>query len=72
MEERRKTLVAVAIIVGFLVLVVVVIGSIISGKKIVSPVPEDSAIKIIYLTPTPTPLPSLSPTPSNVPTKKSS
>ncbi len=70
MEERRKTLVAVAIVIGFLVLIIVVVGSIISGRKIVSPVPEESAIKIIFLTPTPTP--PASPKPPTVPAKKSS
>lgn len=69
MEERRKTLVAVAIIIGFFVLVIVVVGSIISGRKIASPVPEESGIKIIFLTPTPS---TVKPTPSNIPTKKSS
>lgn len=53
MDDRRRTLAAVTVIIGFLVLVIVVIGIIVSGKKILSPVPEDDAIKIIFITPTP-------------------
>jgi hypothetical protein len=53
MDDRRRTLAAIALIVGFLVLVAVIVGVLVSGKKILSPVPEDSAIKIIFVTPTP-------------------
>lgn len=74
MDDRRKTLTAIAIIIGFFVLVIVVAVAIISGKKIVSPVPEDNAIKIIFISPTQTPTPSSLPseTPSVSPTKKAS
>lgn len=52
--DRRRTLAAITLIVGFLVLVAVIVGVLVSGKKILSPVPEDSsAIKIIFITPTP-------------------
>ena len=76
MDDRRRTLAAITLIIGFLVIVAVVVGIIVSGKKTVSPVPEDdSAIKIIFLTPTPTPFPEgITPTPpaggTPVPTKK--
>ncbi len=65
MDDRRRTLAAITLIVGFLVLVAVVVGILVSAKKIVSPVPEDdSAIKIIFITPTPTQVPiSVTPTP---------
>lgn len=53
MDDRRKTLAAITVIVGFLVLVIAIIGVIVSGKKTVSPVPEDNAIKIIFISPTP-------------------
>jgi hypothetical protein len=54
MDDRRRTLAAITLIVGFLILVAIVVGVLVSGKKIVSPVPEDtSAIKIIFITPTP-------------------
>jgi hypothetical protein len=53
MDDRRRTLAAITLIVGFLVLVAVIVGVLVSGKKILSPVPEDSAIKIIFVTPTP-------------------
>lgn len=70
MEDRQKTLAAVAIIIGFIVLVIIVVGTLVSGKKIVSPVPEEGAIKIIFVTPTPTiaPIPAETATPT--PTKK--
>jgi hypothetical protein len=57
MDDRRRTLAAMTLIVGFLILVAVVVGVLVSGKKIVSPVPEDTAIKIIFITPTPTQIP---------------
>lgn len=66
MDDRTKTLAAVAIIIGFIVLVVLIVGAFISGKKVVSPVPEEGAIKIIFVTPTPTlvlPTATLSATP---------
>lgn len=66
MDDRTKTLAAVAIIIGFIVLVVVIIGAFMSGKKVVSPVPEEGAIKIIFVTPTPAPLPPTA-TPSATP-----
>ena len=63
MDDRRRTLAAITLIVGFLVLVAVIVGVLVSGRKILSPVPEDeSAIKIIFITPTPTPAPIASPT----------
>jgi len=63
MDDRRRTLAAVTLIVGFLVLVAVIVGVLVSGRKILSPVPEDSAIKIIFVTPTPTQMPvSVTPT----------
>ncbi len=76
MNDRSKTLTAVAIIIGFFVLVIVILGVIITRKQIVSPVPEDNAIKIIFVTPTPvstsSATPNVSPTPSFSPKKPSS
>jgi hypothetical protein len=58
MDDRRRTLAAITLIVGFLVLVAVIVGVLVSGRKVLSPVPEDdSAIKIIFVTPTPTQMP---------------
>lgn len=54
-SDRRRTLAAITLIVGFLVLVAVIVGVLVSGRKILSPVPEDSAIKIIFVSPAPTP-----------------
>lgn len=71
MDDRRRTLAAITLIIGFLVLVAVVVGVLVSGKKIISPVPEDtSAIKIIFITPTPTQAPvTPAPTPTTKPKK---
>ena len=52
MNDRARTLAAVTVIVGFLVLVAIIVGVVVSGKKIVSPVPDEGAIKIIFVTPT--------------------
>lgn len=64
MDDRRRTLAAITLIVGFLVLVAVIVGVLVSGRKVLSPVPEDEgAIKIIFITPTPTQSPlSVTPT----------
>ena len=43
MDDRRRTLAAVTVIIGFLVLVAVIVGVLVSGKQIISPVPEDDA-----------------------------
>lgn len=53
MDDRRKTLAAITVIFGSMVFVVILIGIVMSGKKVVSPVPEDSAIKIIFVSPSP-------------------
>ena len=53
MEERTKTIAAISILIGIAALVLIVIGVVVSGKKVVSPIPADSAIKIIFITPAP-------------------
>lgn len=53
MDDRQKTLAAVAIIIGFIAIVIVIIGVVISGRKIISPIPDAGAIRIIFVTPTP-------------------
>ncbi len=54
MDDRRRTLAAITLIVGFLIFVAVIVGVLVSGRRVLSPVPEDdSAIKIIFVTPTP-------------------
>ncbi len=77
MDDRQKTLAAVTIIVGFFVVIIVVVGILLSGKKVISPIPEDSAIKIIFVTQTPTAsqvgptiTPTLTLTPSPTPKAK--
>lgn len=67
MDDRRKTAAAITLIL--IVLTLIVFGSIalVTRKKtVVSPIPEDGAIKIIFVTLTPTlpPSPSQTPTPT--------
>lgn len=73
MDDRKRTLAAVTVIIAFLALVAIVVGAVVTGKKTLSPVPEEGAIKIIFTTPTPTP--TIEPTPatsaSPSPTSKS-
>jgi hypothetical protein len=55
MEDRTKTVAAVTILIGFVVLIIIVIGILFAGKKVVSPVPPEGSIKIIFISPTPIP-----------------
>jgi len=64
MDDRRKTIAALTIIVGCIVLVVVGIGFFVSRTKVISPVPEESAIRVIFISPTP----SIGATPIATPT----
>ena len=64
MDDRRRTLAAITVLLGFIVLVAIIVGVVVSAKKTVSPVPEEGAIKIIFTTPTPTPIVEQAPTPS--------
>lgn len=70
MDDRKRTLAAVTVIIGFLVLVSIVVGVLMSGKKILSPVPEDNAIKIIFVSPSTIPIVTSTPQLSPSPTKK--
>lgn len=53
MDDRRKTIAALTIIIGGVVFAVIVVGVLISRKKVVSPVPDEGAIKVIFISPTP-------------------
>ncbi|MBI5619979.1 hypothetical protein HY950_03390 [Candidatus Gottesmanbacteria bacterium] len=66
MDDRRRTLAAVTLLFGFFILIAIVVGVLLSARKTVSPVPEDNAIKIIFISPTPVPLalPSATPVPA--------
>ena len=74
MDDRRRTLAAITVLIGFLVLVAIVVGAIVNSKKVISPVPEDNAIKIIFVSPTVIPVVTASPsaavTGKVTPTKK--
>lgn len=62
MEDRVKTVAAITILIGIVVLVLVVVGIMISGKKVVSPVPPEGSIKIIFISPTMIPAATVSAT----------
>ena len=66
MDDRTKTLAAITVIVGVLLFVALVVGVMVSGSKVLSPVPDDNAIRIIFVSPSP--LPTISPTPLTSPT----
>ena len=61
MDDRKRTLAAITVIIGFLVLVAIVVGVIVNSKQVISPVPEDDAIKIIFVSPTVFPVVTASP-----------
>ena len=71
MDDRRRTLAAITVLIGFVVLIIIVIGILVSGKKVVSPVPEEDAIRIIFVSPSPVVLMSSTPTGSPTPSVKS-
>lgn len=52
MDDRTKTIAATGIIIAFFLLIIIVIAVLLTGKKVLSPVPEEGAIKIIFITPT--------------------
>jgi hypothetical protein len=54
MNEKRGTMPAVFLLAGVIAAVIFIINLIIGTQRIVSPVPDEGAIKIIYLTPVPT------------------
>jgi glucose uptake protein GlcU len=53
MEDRTKTIAAIAILIGIAALILIIIGVVVTGKKVVSPLPTEGAIKIIFISPTP-------------------
>ena len=71
MDDRRRTLAAITVLIGLVVLVIIVIGILVSGKKVLSPVPEEDAIRIIFVSPSPVVLMSSTPTGSPNPSVKS-
>ena len=73
MDDRQKTIAALTIIASVCVLVIIIIGILISGKKVISPVPDEGAIKVIFISPTMVPVVAEeTPTPESTiaPTKK--
>lgn len=52
MEERRKTVAALTVLAGITLLVALIVGFIASSKKTVSPIPEEGAIRVIFISPT--------------------
>ena len=74
MDDKRKTIAAITIVVGVVALVLIVVGILVSGNKTISPDPDEGAIKIIFVSPTPvvmaTPSATIAPTKHISPTKK--
>jgi hypothetical protein len=70
MNEKTKTIAAIGIIIGFFLFVIIIISVVLGGKKVLSPVPDEGAIKIIFLTPTPMNITSPSATLTVTPTPK--
>lgn len=66
MDDKTKTLAAVAIIIGVVMIIAVIIAVAVTGKKTVSPVPDEGAIRIIFVSPTM--VPAVSPSPTLTPT----
>ena len=66
MNDRTKTVAAVVILVGFVVVILLVIGVLASSRKVVSPIPTDGAIKIIFVSPTDIPTVTATITPVSV------
>lgn len=69
MDDRTKTVAATGILIAIVIFIVLVIGIIITAKRTVSPVPEEGAIKIIFVSPSPL-IPSVTTTPSVTPKLK--
>jgi len=70
MDDRRKTIAAITLITGFVILIVVILGVVMSRGKVLSPVPDESVIRVIFISPTPVVVSSPSATPTEVITKK--
>lgn len=64
MNDRSKTIAALTIIIGCIVFVVIIIGIVVSSRKVISPVPDEGAIKVMFISPTTPPQISTRPTPS--------
>jgi hypothetical protein len=54
METRQGSVVGYLILAALVVLVLFVVGMLVNARRVVSPVPDEGAIKIIYISPSPT------------------
>lgn len=71
MDDRRKTIAAITLIVLVLFFVALITAIFVLRKKpVVSPVPEEGAIRIIFVSPTTTPTPTTAATPTSTPKPK--
>lgn len=52
MDDRQKTIAALTIIALVVVCIVIIIGLVVSSRRVVSPVPDEGAIKVIFISPT--------------------
>lgn len=53
MDERKKTLAAVTVLVGIIIFIIIIIGVIVSSRNVVSPIPDEQVLRVIFITPTP-------------------
>ena len=67
MNDRTRTGLAVILIFGFLLLLALAVKIFVFGNRIISPIPAESAIKIIFVTPTPIQSGSVPTVPSSEP-----
>ncbi len=52
MEDRKKTITAVALLLLCIFILLILAASLLFRKKTVSPIPDDMAIEIIFISPT--------------------
>jgi hypothetical protein len=53
MDDRSKTVVAIGILIGFSLVCISAIVYFIGNSKVISPIPEENAIIITIISPTP-------------------
>lgn len=64
MDDKRKTVMAVIVIIAFMAIIIISLAALLSRKNTLSPVPDEPAIRIIFITPTPVITISITPAPT--------
>lgn len=70
MDDRTKTLAAISLIAGAAICVVIILFVSLTGRKTLSPIPDEGAIRIVFISPTLVPVFQPSPTASPTATPK--